>query len=82
MTLPASVSKYLAAKAKEVNMTEPESTDDLFRSGILDSFSLIDLVTQLETSTGFEIPDSDVTQANFQSIAAIEQYLDLHNSKK
>ena len=51
------------------------TTDSLFEAGVLDSFSLVDLVAGLEQSFGIKIPDSDLNPRQFDSLENIEQYL-------
>lgn len=48
---------------------------NLITSGVIDSLSLIQLVTYLEKETGFSIHDRDVNPDNFQSITTIVTYL-------
>jgi acyl carrier protein len=50
--------------------------DSLFESGLLDSFSLTDLVTELESEFSVRIPDSDLNPRKFDSVARIRAYLD------
>jgi acyl carrier protein len=52
--------------------------ESLFESGVLDSFGLQDLVTELEHVFGITIPDSDLTPRKFDSIERIEDYLEEH----
>lgn len=54
--------------------------ESLFGSGVLDSFSLPDLVTGLEEEFGVSIPDSDLVPERFDSVTKIEQYLDSRES--
>jgi acyl carrier protein len=56
----------------------PAAEDSLFDSGILDSFGLQDLVSELEVRFGVKIPDSDLTPRKFESIERIEAYLEEH----
>jgi acyl carrier protein len=58
---------------KPVNAAPDES---LFESGILDSFTLADLVSALEQEFGVKIPDSDLTPRKFDSVERIESYLE------
>ena len=55
------------------NLERVELTTDtlLFSSGLLDSFSMIDLVTMVEKMTGSRIRPTDLTLENFDSIARI-----------
>ncbi|MBL8237690.1 MAG: acyl carrier protein [Bryobacterales bacterium] len=52
--------------------------ESLFESGVLDSFGLQDLVTELEHVFDVNIPDSDLTPRKFDSIERIEAYLEEH----
>ena len=51
------------------------ASDSLFDAGVLDSFSLVDLVAALERNFGIKIPDSDLNPRQFDSVERIEQYL-------
>jgi len=53
----------------------PAPSDSLFDAGVLDSFSLVDLVAGLEQSFDIKIPDADLNPRQFDSIERIEQYL-------
>ena len=54
---------------------DPSPEESLFESGLLDSFTLTDLVTALESEFALRIPDSDLTPQKFDSIAQIEAYI-------
>jgi D-alanine--poly(phosphoribitol) ligase subunit 2 len=54
----------------------PASDESLFDSGLLDSFALPDLVSELEQAFSIEIPDSDLNPRKFASIDRIEEYLE------
>ena len=55
---------------------QPATDESLFETGILDSFSLPDLVSALEAEFGIEVPDSDLNPRKFASIARIDSYLE------
>ena len=55
---------------------DPAPEESLFESGLLDSFSLADLVTALESEFAVKIPDSDLQPRKFDSVSRIEAYLD------
>jgi len=57
---------------REIDVAPDES---LFESGLLDSFTLTDLVGELEREFGVRIPDSDLTPRRFDSVERIEAYL-------
>jgi acyl carrier protein len=54
---------------------DPEPEESLFESGVLDSFTLADLVSALEKEFSVRIPDSDLTPRKFDSVVRIEAYL-------
>lgn len=54
----------------------PGPDESLFDSGLLDSFALPDLVSELETEFAIKIPDSDLNPRKFESIARIQSYVE------
>jgi acyl carrier protein len=54
---------------------DPAPSESLFESGLLDSFTLTDLVAALETEFAIRIPDSDLTPRKFDSVERIEAYI-------
>jgi acyl carrier protein len=55
---------------------DPAPDESLFESGLLDSFSLTDLVSELEAEFSIRVPDADLTPRKFDSIARIQAYLE------
>jgi acyl carrier protein len=53
----------------------PAPDESLFESGLLDSFTLPDLVTALENEFSISIPDSDLTTRKFDSVTRIQAYI-------
>ena len=58
---------------------DPSPEESLFESGLLDSFSLADLVAALEREFAVQIPDADLKPRKFDSVARIEAYLQSRN---
>lgn len=54
---------------------DPAPDESLFESGLLDSFTLTDLVARLETEFSIRIPDSDLSPRKFDSLDRIERYV-------
>ena len=48
---------------------------DFFEEGLLDSFDLVTLVSELDSAYGISIDGMDIVPQNFDSIAAIEALL-------
>ena len=69
---------YLIENAQNNGAAAPKEGDDLFKSGALDSFALVDFVTLLEEQCVIKVPDADINPANFQTIDAIEAYVTAH----
>jgi len=78
MALPQVALDFLSENARNTGSQPPKEGDDLFSMGALDSFALVDFITVLEQQCGIKVPDADVNAANFQTIAAIEAYVDSH----
>ena len=78
MALPQSITDYLADSATTAGVSAPGHSDDLFKTGVLDSFALVDFVALLEHNCNIRVPDSDVVAANFQTVEAIEKYVLAH----
>jgi acyl carrier protein len=55
--------------------TMPEPEESLFDSGYLDSFALTDMVAEIESEFGIQIPDSDLNPRRFDSLERIAEYL-------
>lgn len=53
----------------------PAPDESLFESGLLDSFTLTDLVAAIEREFSIRIPDSDLTPRKFDSVARIDAYI-------
>jgi acyl carrier protein len=54
---------------------EPDATESLFDSGLLDSFVLPQVVSALEEAFHIRIPDADLNPRHFESLARIEAYV-------
>ena len=54
----------------------PAPEESLFESGLLDSFSLTDLVSALEAEFKISVPDSDLNPRKFDSLTRIQTYLE------
>ena len=75
MSLPTEVIEFLNNNAASIGVSTLDPTLDLFASGTLDSFALIDFVTVIEEHCGIRVPDAEVIPANFRTIEAIDLYV-------
>jgi len=58
---------------------DPTPDESLFESGLLDSFSLADLVAALEREFSVQIPDADLKPRKFDTVERIEAYIQSRN---
>jgi len=75
MSLPQAVIDYLNNNAVTNGTNHVEPDQDLFVSGTLDSFALVDFITILEEHCSIRIPDAEIVPANFRTIEAIDRYV-------
>ena len=54
---------------------QPSPEESLFESGLLDSFTLTDMIAAIEKEFSIRIPDSDLTPRKFDSVSRIEAYI-------
>jgi acyl carrier protein len=54
----------------------PKPDESLFESGLLDSFTLTDMVSALETEFAIRIPDSDLNPRKFDTLTRIQAYIE------
>src|SRR5262249_34930844 len=74
--LPKNVLNYLDQAAKEARTQLPDRNSSLFLAGVLDSFSLVDFVTVLESECGIKVDDADLRPENFDTIAKVEAFVE------
>ena len=62
----------------------PEDFEDdtlLFSSGLIDSFSMVDLIMFIEDAAGFRVHPADVTLDNFDSINRILAFVEARGAQ-
>ena len=73
-------------KEKVVNVLQVVNSDiknddtDLLVSGLLDSFDIVNLVSQLEEAFMVEIEPTDIVPENFRTVAAIAALMERSTS--
>lgn len=73
--LPAEIMSFLNKAATEARADLPDRNSSLFQSGVLDSFTLVDFVTLLESECNIKIDDADLRPENFDTIAKVEDFI-------
>lgn len=69
------MSKVLAILTQIRPEFDFQSTQDFFEDGVLDSFDLVTLVSELDQAYGISIDGMDIVPANFSNVGAIEALL-------
>jgi acyl carrier protein len=74
--LPESVLSFLGDAARQARTRLPDREESLFLSGLLDSFSLVDFVSLLETECSIKVADAELRPENFDTIAKVEAFVE------
>ncbi len=78
MAIDEKILQALGKVAKAPIPTDREAS--LFETGVLDSFDLVDFVTDIEKEFNVKVPDSDLHPSKFESLAKIAAYLNTHGA--
>ncbi|HKP12545.1 MAG TPA: acyl carrier protein [Blastocatellia bacterium] len=70
------VMSFLEDAARQARTALPDRDGSLFLSGVLDSFSLVDFVTLLESECGIRVGDDDMRPENFDTLAKVEAFVE------
>ena len=74
MSRQAQITEIIRKISKKDISPDPE--ESLFDSGLLDSFAVPDVLSELEKAFSIKIPDSDLNPRKFDSISRIESYVE------
>jgi len=69
------IRNWLEAHRAHRNRSRFEDGESLLEAGVLDSMSMVDLITHLEAKYGITISEDDLTPENFGSVTAIVAYV-------
>ena len=70
-----SIMAFLNEAAEQSRTKVPDRDASLFLSGVLDSFSLVDLVTVIESEFKIRVDDEDLRPETFDTISRIEDFI-------
>ena len=73
--LTEKLSRYIATDLLNRNDLNIGADDDLLSSGLLDSLSVMALVSFIEQEMNVSVPPEDVLIENFSSLSSIDAYL-------
>ena len=69
--------RYLEESAS-VDPTQIDETTELFSTGLVDSFAMVDLLVFLEKQTGARLGPEDISLENFDSVQRILAFAAAH----
>jgi acyl carrier protein len=75
MPLASDTIKTYLSDRLGVDVSDLTDASPLFSSSLVDSFSLVELITFIETAGGIKVDAWDVTLENFDSIERILSYV-------
>ena len=73
---PPAAERVAALIRDAVGIEVPAGDTDLFESGLLDSLTLVSLLTEIEQAFGFELPLEDLDLDEFRSVNRIGSYVE------
>jgi acyl carrier protein len=65
-----------------VEVSEVTERSPLFSAGVIDSFSLVGLISELERRAGFRVAPLDITLENFDTIERIVGFVGRQRSRR
>jgi acyl carrier protein len=74
MTTQERIAAVVSRIAQKPLPSDPD--ESLFESGVLDSFALPDMVSELEKEFSMKVPDSDLNPRKFDSLSRIANYVE------
>ena len=77
--LPEPVMAFLTDAAKQARTTLPDRDGSLFVAGVLDSFSLVEFVTLIESQCGITVDDAELRPERFETMAKVETLIQAMN---
>ena len=69
------IREYLNAHTPQANDMQFSDNESLLAAGIIDSMSMVGLISFLEQEFGIRIDEDDMTPEHFDSINAIAEYI-------
>ena len=75
-----SIDVVAKAVADVTGLTDIELSEDLIKSGKIDSFGILQLILAIESDLKVNLENDDLNANNFRSIKTISQMLDKKNT--
>jgi len=66
---------FLVEKIQELAFETVKSNDSLWKSGILDSITIVEFAVEIEQKYGIEIPFDEIIEDNFETLEKLMAYI-------
>jgi acyl carrier protein len=66
---------FLVDKIQELAFETVKSNDSLWKSGILDSITIVEFAVEIEQKYGIEIPFDEIIEDNFETLEKLMAYI-------
>ena len=76
MPLRDDLSRFIAERLLHDRAAVIDPDESLLDRGAIDSVGLLNLITFLETQTGIRVPEDEMVPENFESVVAIEAFVE------
>ena len=82
MPLRDDLSRFIAERLLQDRAAVIDPDESLLDRGAIDSVGLLNLITFLETQTGIRVPEEEMIPENFESVVAIEAFVERMRAKR
>ena len=82
MALREELSSFIVERLLQDRKAVVDPNESLLDRGAIDSVGLLNLITFLEQRTGIHIPEDEMVPDNFESVVAIEAFVERMRAKR
>ncbi len=82
MTIEQQIRAYILQAMPEVGKTSFEDHDSLAKTGLVDSYDIVLVISFIEEKFGIKFQNEDITAANCSSVATLAAFVRARLSKR
>lgn len=75
MSIKDQIKNFISENFVTADVSLIDDTESLLDAGIIDSTSILELISFIEEEFGIAVEDDEIIPENFDSLAAIDQYI-------
>ena len=68
--------EFLKEKIDEIAFTSVELDDSLWKSGVLDSITIVEFAVEIEEEFNIKVPFDDIIVENFETLSRVITYIE------